>query len=184
MARPNRGRTIREESNLAERVQYEREQRGWTYEAMAKALTDAGCRINASAIFKIEKGDPPRRITVDELVAFSRAFSTSVEDLLTPMEVLRQDHAKLLMATMDEAAHEIQASAVKMLDAMIEHNRLAASDPDLYEYVHLQMFGEGPGKATIDSSDPAHSPAMQGLLGLYEGLIEQAEGVVRMEEEK
>lgn len=44
-------------------------------------MTDAGCPIQGSAIYKIEKADPPRRITVDELVAFATVFETSAVDL-------------------------------------------------------------------------------------------------------
>lgn len=55
MSRPNRKRTIEGESNLAERVAQEREAAGLSYE-------------------KIEKGNPRRRVTVDELLAFSEVF--------------------------------------------------------------------------------------------------------------
>jgi transcriptional regulator with XRE-family HTH domain len=85
--RPNQPRSIAGEHTLARRIAMEREGRGWTYEALATRMTEAGCPIQSSAIYKIEKGDPPRRITVDELLAFSSAFALPVVDLLRPREV-------------------------------------------------------------------------------------------------
>jgi hypothetical protein len=45
----------------------------------------AGCAIQPSALYKVEKGDPPRRITVDELVALATVFELEVSDLLRPL---------------------------------------------------------------------------------------------------
>lgn len=96
MPRPNVGRTLRSEAGLARRIAYERQERGWSLEGLAKRMSDAGCNINASAIFKIEKGDPPRRISVDELVALAAVFAERVDDLLLPPNVV-----------FDKVAHEL-----------------------------------------------------------------------------
>jgi len=85
MARPNPLRIIGGEKALAARIAYEREQRGMSYEGLAKRMTDEGCPIQASAIFKIEKSNPPRHITVDELVALGRVFELELDDLVQPM---------------------------------------------------------------------------------------------------
>jgi hypothetical protein len=47
-------------------------------------MTLAGCPMYPTTIYKIEKGEKGkrRRITVDELVAFSRVFGIGVEELL------------------------------------------------------------------------------------------------------
>jgi len=83
MPRPNKPRSIQAERALADRIAREREARGWSRESLAKRVTDVGCPIDATAIWKIEKGDPPRRIVVNELVALSRVFGTTfMEDLL------------------------------------------------------------------------------------------------------
>jgi transcriptional regulator with XRE-family HTH domain len=87
MPRPNQPRDVYAETNVKRRIRIEREAKGWTYEGLAKRMTDAGCPINASAIYKIEKSDPPRRITVDELVALSRVLGLTTEELLTPPEL-------------------------------------------------------------------------------------------------
>ena len=83
MSRPNKPREVYAENYLAARIISERETRGWSLEGLAKRMTAAGCAINQSAIYKIEQGQPRRRITVDELVAFSRVFGLPLDDLLT-----------------------------------------------------------------------------------------------------
>jgi hypothetical protein len=73
------------ESNVADHVELERERRGWSTGELAKRVTEAGCPISQSAIWRIEKGNPRRKISVDELVAFGRVFGMSVDDLLLPV---------------------------------------------------------------------------------------------------
>lgn len=97
MPRPNPLRTLQSEENLARRIAYEREQRGWSYEGTAVRMTYAGCPLQGSAIYKIEKGSPRRRITLDESVAFARVFGLELPDLLIPVELL--DRQKLAQAT-------------------------------------------------------------------------------------
>jgi transcriptional regulator with XRE-family HTH domain len=83
MPRPNRNRTIPAEDVLAVRIAAERSARGWTYEDVAEAMTEAGCPIQASAIYKIEKGEPRRRITVNELAALSAVWMIPMERLVS-----------------------------------------------------------------------------------------------------
>ena len=62
----NAGRSGTREDLLAERISRLREERGWTYEALARRMTMAGCPIQPSAIYKTEKGSPRRRVVVEE----------------------------------------------------------------------------------------------------------------------
>lgn len=87
MPRPNQARTVLAEDNVAERVRVEREGREWSYEGMAKRVTDAGCPINASALHRIETARPRRKISVDELVAFARVFRMTPAEMLVPPDV-------------------------------------------------------------------------------------------------
>ena len=45
MPRRNRRRDLTQERIVAGRVSYEREQRGWSLERLATAMTDAGCDV-------------------------------------------------------------------------------------------------------------------------------------------
>ncbi len=86
---PRVPRTIGNEATLARRIRWERENRGWTPASLAHRMTQLGCPMNQSAIWKIENNDPPRRITVDELVAFARVFAVdNVDEMLLAPEVV------------------------------------------------------------------------------------------------
>lgn len=98
MPRPNRQRAVYAEDHLAQRIANERTERGWTIDGLAKRMTDAGCNMTGSAIFKIEKGEPRRRIVVDELVAFSQVLGIPVDELLMPPETARKAEVLQLVA--------------------------------------------------------------------------------------
>lgn len=53
--------------------------------------------MNQSAIHKIVKQKPPRRITVTELAAFAEVFGVPVERLLKPLEVALSEEAEALL---------------------------------------------------------------------------------------
>lgn len=113
MPRPNQPRAIASEQTVARRVAAEREERGMSYDGLASRMTAAGCAINASALYKIEKGSPPRRITVDELVAFSRVFETTVADLITSSETRVGERVRELV----EEVHHAHSGLLLVEDA-------------------------------------------------------------------
>ena len=117
MSRPNQLRVMYSEVNLARRIAYEREQRGWSYEGIAERMTRVGCAIQASAIYKIEKGNPPRRISVDELVAVSRVLDVPVDRLLVPLEVVVSEAALMLFSKWTEAGAAV-AEATEQYNAV------------------------------------------------------------------
>lgn len=135
MARPNPTRSIEGESNLARRIALERARAEWSYEALARRMTEVGCAINASAIYKIEKGDPPRKITVDELLAFATVFGLDIEDLLTPIDIYRKEHAKAVARKIDEARDQLSNALAALATGYVEYFDLAVHDPELREFV-------------------------------------------------
>lgn len=128
MPRPNPHRSIASEQSLARRIAYERESRGMSYDGLALRMSKAGCPINASALYKIEKADPPRRITVDELVALSRVFGVPIADLLEPPERLLSKELLGLLRDMANAADDTlrandayKASMARLGDFVLAH---------------------------------------------------------------
>jgi transcriptional regulator with XRE-family HTH domain len=126
--RPNPPRSLQSEDNLARRIAYERDRRGWTYEGMAKRLTDAGCPIQGSAIYKIEKGNPRRRISVDELVALAKVFDVDTENLLLPLELIAEHDAINLIAELEKKYRALSTSLTDYQEVVTRLGRLAGSD--------------------------------------------------------
>lgn len=144
MPRPNKPRAVLAESHLAGRIAMEREARGWTNDGLAKRMTDAGCPMSGSAIFKIEKGDPPRRIVVDELVAFSKVFGVPVQDLLVPPEIA--DRAELIKLVIDWVAADDAANI-----AAIAANEQRANSEAAWAAVQAWATGHPDDTETLES---------------------------------
>lgn len=155
MPRPNQPRSVHSETNLARRIAHERERLGMSYEGLADRMTKAGCAIQPSAIYKIEKAKPPRRISVDELVAFSAVFGVPVEQLLMPVELAKQEALRELLVDWEIAraarqkADEDEATALEAVKAyMREHKDMEST---------LQRFMES--WAEQSSREPAAAHA-------------------------
>lgn len=133
MPRPNRPRTILAEDHLARRIAIERERKDMSTDGLAQRMTDVGCAMTGSAIYKIEKGVPRRRITVDELVAFSQVFEVPIEDLLLPPEAVLERELARKLIELDEAQQAARAS----------ERRVAAVSEDILAFVSSQLGQPG-----------------------------------------
>lgn len=79
MAAINTGELPATEDFLAQRIEELRSKEGWSFGELSQRMADAGCPIERSSLQKIERGKPRRKITVNELVAFSMVFNVEVE---------------------------------------------------------------------------------------------------------
>lgn len=147
MPRSNPPRAVFAEANLARRIAIERQRRGWTYEKLAGKLGDVDCTIQVSALHKIEKSDPPRRITVDELVAFSKVFGLPLNDLVADSSTLIPSRAFDLRERMEialAAAFDGQRAQVALWDEwsarMREYTDFIDSHPEVKDDLD-QMWG-------------------------------------------
>lgn len=146
MPRPNRPRSIASEQSLARRIAHERESRRMSYEGLASRLSSAGCPIQASAIYKIEKANPPRRITVDELVAFSQVFGVSVEQLLLPPEVVASRELAELVIAWDNArlkaadTRQSERDAWTSLQSFVERHAEAADSLESFMRTWVEHY--------------------------------------------
>lgn len=139
MPRPNPPRAIGGERDLARRIGHERESRGMTYEGLAALMTKAGCPIQPSAIYKIEKAEPPRRITVDELVAFAEVFAVPVQNLLLPPELAARDDLVQLIAAWDNGRRAVAAAQEEERAAWAGLEAFAAGHPEMAETLEAAM---------------------------------------------
>lgn len=74
------GRATDAEQRLVEAVRNLRKRRSWSYDELAKRMTNAGCKIHATGIYKTE--NEGRRVTIEELVTYASVFETTPESLL------------------------------------------------------------------------------------------------------
>ncbi|KQY58890.1 hypothetical protein ASD11_04480 [Aeromicrobium sp. Root495] len=96
-------------------------------------MEEAGCPIQASALYKIEKSG--RRITVDELLGFSAAFELRVADLLRPREVVMSSRLTSLFETWESLRQESialsrrQSEAFKKLSHFVQEHHADTLEP-------------------------------------------------------
>lgn len=110
MPRRNAPATLPFEANLARRIAWERELRGWSYDSLAQRMTDRGYPIHGSAIYKIEKGDPPRRVTVNELAAFALAFGMNAWELTVHPERVHDPELTQLIYRVEASLRDLNAA--------------------------------------------------------------------------
>ncbi len=184
----NAGRSLFSEEGLARRIAFERERRGMSYEGLARRMTDAGCPINQSALYKIEKGTkrpggvvgPPRRITVDELVALAEVFETSVEQLLLPQEAAASQEFASLLRDWDDAAVEARERSAAARDArareMQAFERMrdyVAKHPEMSDTAAEQMERWAASQQVDGAPVPPLDPMLEVLFGKDAQLREQ-----------
>lgn len=164
MPRPSRDKSTGAEANLARRIEYERERRGLSYEGLAKLMTDAGCKIQGSAIFKIEKdkdkdGNPltPRRITVDELTAFAAVFTEGdIAKMLLSVEEVELERAGELLSKLQGRNRSLARLVGEMFNDFVELAIVWDREEDIYSYVmgYFQRSPLGIDEGAIDADEP------------------------------
>ncbi|WP_345649148.1 hypothetical protein [Pseudonocardia tropica] len=76
-------------------------------------MTDVGCPMQGTTVYKIERQNPPRRITVDELAAFALIFDLPATELMqSPQEV----EDSVLMSLLARAVKVRRLAEASMLD--------------------------------------------------------------------
>jgi transcriptional regulator with XRE-family HTH domain len=124
---------------MARRIAFERERRGWSTESLAKRMTDAGCPINQSAIWKIENGQPRRKISYDEALAFAQLFELSITELAVAPEIAANDTVRTLLEEHQRLQLEVFERSMRSAEIVREVRRLLADFPDA-ERVIAELF--------------------------------------------
>ncbi|MEU4161295.1 helix-turn-helix transcriptional regulator [Actinoplanes sp. NPDC026670] len=167
MPRPNPARPIGGEAGLARRIAYERQRAGMSTESLAKRMTDLGCPINQSAVWKIENGDPPRRITYDEALAFAQVFGMPLEELSVPPELAADQEALKLLGEFRQSRQAMHDAFYRLAEHAVTHPRTASvleedlSWDDIPQDVVRDVFAklrERHGGATVADLPPGLRP--------------------------
>ncbi|QMU67102.1 helix-turn-helix transcriptional regulator [Streptacidiphilus sp. P02-A3a] len=162
------------EEYAAQRIAAEREKREWSTATLAKQVTEAGCPMNQSAVWRIENGDPPRRINLDEAVAFAQVFGISLDDLISPPQIV--------------ITPELRSHFRNLLDAMRASKETSdavyrvAEDLDGYARAHPKELAAIRDISILLSDDPNTTFGLSTLgrpfleaLGIYDYYLEQRE---------
>ena len=163
MPRPNPARAVIAERHLAERIAYERGKRDWSLERLAIKVTQAGCPLQGSAIYKIESGNPPRRITVDELVAFASVFEMPVEQLLQPVAIAQSEEIQVVAKALGEVAGDMIDQARKWSTYWTEIYSKRPHLVGLLEEVLANSLDEAVTRAAGREDQPATATAYKAL---------------------
>jgi transcriptional regulator with XRE-family HTH domain len=118
------------EENAAERVRLERERRGWSTGELAKRMTEAGYPINQSSVWRIESGEPRRRINLNEAIGFAKVFDLSLEDFLGPST---SPEEKIMQ---ELAEHVVQGYRLAAQGAEFTTKALAAAEKYCQDFPH------------------------------------------------
>ena len=118
-------RTLEVEQGLAKTIAANRIRLELTYEGLSERMKEIGCEIHPSGIQKTEKSG--RRITVEELVAYSVVFGLSVDQLLgaddsTSDLQFQTDLSSAVVAVMeaDTRAQELALTRNRIMEACLD----------------------------------------------------------------
>lgn len=113
-------RQVNHERHLAARIRELRIEKDWTLDRVAEKMTAAGCPIDRSAIYRIEKSN--RQISFDEAVTFATVFAEALPSMMLPPEIARSREATKLFRAYQAArerflaaAHEVDQLEIKLL---------------------------------------------------------------------
>ena len=110
------------------RVARLRGEQGLTYRELEEATASAGNRVSASTLWRIENGDPPPKISVDDLVTLCRVFDVTPDDILTSAAELEWREVKRLSGEITRAYGECLGAAQRLYMLGEELQTLIARD--------------------------------------------------------
>ena len=107
-----------------------RGERDWTYRELEEATENAGNRVSASTLWRIENGDPPPKISVNDLVTLCRVFDVTPDDILTLAAEIEWREVKRLSEEMTRAYEECLGAAQRLYMLGEELQTLKYKDGD------------------------------------------------------
>lgn len=93
-------------------------ERGMTYQELSDAMAEAGAPLSKSAIHRILKRSPPRRIYVDELAALSEILGIPLVRLVRPTEAQLASDVEKLIQILDRQVKAYKAEAAKATETI------------------------------------------------------------------
>lgn len=81
------------EKKAVSAIAHQRRARGLSYEQLARMVTAAGTPVNASALHRMEKGTPPRRLTLSDLIGIAQALQINPVAFLVDTDLFQENWA-------------------------------------------------------------------------------------------
>ena len=131
------------EATVAQRIRFERENRAWSPAKLAQQMTAAGYPLNQSAIWRIENGDPPRRVNLEEAVGFAKVFEMGLEDLITPVGAVATPELKRRLRNVMDAVRayqEAEAAAYRAVAALAEYADSRPEQADVIRDISVSVL--------------------------------------------
>ncbi|WP_371480705.1 helix-turn-helix domain-containing protein [Kitasatospora sp. NBC_00315] len=166
MADEDRRQRLEGEENVARRIKMEREARGWSTATLAERLTEAGYPLNQSAVWRIESGEPRRRVNLDEAIGFAKVFDISLDNLVGPPEIAANAHVKRLLADFAESWQKSVAARKDMDQAREALDAYGRAHPNLEELIRAmitRVVADAAGDDYRSPKFPSGSPEAKGL---------------------
>jgi transcriptional regulator with XRE-family HTH domain len=166
MADRERRQRLEGEENVARRIKLEREARGWSTATLADRLTDAGYPLNQSAVWRIESGEPRRRVNLDEAIGFAKVFDVSLDNLVGPPEIAANAQVKQLMAEFAASWEKSVAARKEMDQAREALDAYGRAHPNLAELIGAmvtRVVADAAGYDYRSPDSPPGSPEPEGL---------------------
>ncbi|MFF3918299.1 helix-turn-helix domain-containing protein [Streptomyces sp. NPDC001852] len=133
------------EGNAAARIALEREVRGWSTTELAARMTKAGVPMNQTAVWRIENGNPRRKITLDEALGFSRVFELPLDELMSPPLQGVDLEGRRIVQEAVEAFYEVRDVEDRLHRAVVATSDYIESRPGSSKGIHeqfLRLMGE------------------------------------------
>ncbi|GAA2092558.1 helix-turn-helix transcriptional regulator [Brevibacterium salitolerans] len=125
------------EAQLAAKIQELREHEELTYRQLADRLKAEGCNVNPGTIQKTEKAG--RRVPVDELVGYARAFDMSLNDLLGIPDDDQGERAWPTYLALERLGHVLRVARDEYRDALREVTEIAQENPELVSAISRRL---------------------------------------------
>jgi transcriptional regulator with XRE-family HTH domain len=148
---------------VGQRIAYERRERGWTLQGLAKHMEEVGCPIGHTAIHKIERGgEQQRKVSFEEAVAFAEVFGLGLKELAVPPALARRRDVRLAVDELFAAIDAGKEASRRQTAAEERLTQLVAGDADLVDAllaiveptrVHGESLLLTLGVLTLDADD-------------------------------
>lgn len=110
---------IDQERAIVARLAEYRLSQGLSYQTMAQRMRQFGSKVSGQALHRTEKGVPPRRLAIDDLIAATQVLQLDIADVLGASCRLEAHQVHTAVEDLTTAG-EIAASHIRSRDSLVQ----------------------------------------------------------------